>query len=134
MKVPKEKRIAICKKMRECRKRKSQPYSMDVLRAAELLGVSEERIEILAKDRVLGSTYRRGTLWVSSEDVATLIATQERNQKRCAMELSGIAKASAKRMPWPEEYFAVDPLSRKQDIASTSLPKKQPQESDDEFG
>lgn len=37
--------------------------------AAELLGVSEQRVEVMAQDGVLGSTYRKGALYVSSEDV-----------------------------------------------------------------
>ena len=56
---------------------------MDAHRAAELLGVSIERVEVLAKDGVIGSTYRRGALWVSSNDVATLIGTQQRNKRHC---------------------------------------------------
>ena len=136
MKVPPGQRAAICNKMRKAVTRRSKPYSMDVLRAAELLDVSEQRIGILAKDGILGFTYRRGTLWVSSQDVATLLATQERNKKRCAMELSGIAKASAKRMPWPAEYFDVNPLAR-HPAQSTAIPHRRgqpPEESGDEFG
>ncbi len=96
MKVPAAKRAAICRKMRKAVTRRSIPYSMDAARAAELLGVSQERVEILAKDGVLGYTWRRGALWVSSEDVATLIGNQERNKRRCAMEIAGIARSSAK--------------------------------------
>jgi hypothetical protein len=67
-------------------------YSMDAHRAAELLGVSVERIEVLASDGLIGSTYRRGALWVSSQDVSSMIATQQRNKKRCRImdELMGI--------------------------------------------
>jgi hypothetical protein len=122
MKVPAKKRADICRKMRKAVTRKSKPYSMDIKRACELLGVSEERVEILAKDGVLGHTYRRGTIWVSSEDVAAMIGQQERAKKRCAMELSGIAKASAKRMPWPEGYFDVSPYQRKQGVTNTESP------------
>jgi len=96
MTIPREKRAAICRKMRKAVTRRNAAYSMDGARAAELLGVSEERVSILASSGVLAYTYRKGTLWVSSEDVATLIATQERNKKRCSMEIAGIARASAK--------------------------------------
>jgi len=121
LKVPPKKRAAICRKMREAVTKKSRAYSMDVLRAAELLGVSEQRVEIMAKDGILGYTYRKGTLWVSSENVASLIASQERNQKRCKYELAGIAKASAKRMPWPEDHFQVNPLERVQGVQSINF-------------
>ena len=122
MKVPAKKRAQICRKMRQAVTRKSIPYCMDVARAAALLDVSQERIEIMAKDKLLGHCYRRGAMWVSSEDVATLIATQERNKKRCKLELAGIAKASAKRMPWPEDYFRIDPMERKQGVQTTESP------------
>lgn len=98
MNVPASKRAAICKKMRKAVKDRKPAYSMDACRAAELLGVSEERIEILAKDGVFGYTYRKGALWVSSGDVARLIGEQERNKKRCAYETAQIAKASADRI------------------------------------
>jgi hypothetical protein len=45
--------------------------------------VSVERIEILAQDGMLGSTIRKGALWVSSGDISAMIATQQRNKKRC---------------------------------------------------
>jgi len=78
--------------MRSCVKVRKPAYAMDAHRAAELLGVSVERIEILAQDGMLGSTYRRGELWVSSRDVSDMIATQQRNKKRCRVmdELMGI--------------------------------------------
>lgn len=127
-KVPKVQRRQICDKMRANVKRRSKPYCMDVKRAADLLGVSEDRVEILAKEGVLGYTYRKGTLWVSSGDVATLIGEQERNKKRCRQETAQIAHHSAKlvkesRMPWPEGYFDVSPLERQQGVQSTERPK-----------
>ena len=56
---------------------------MDAHRAAELLGVTLERIEVLVTDGLLGGTSRRGALWVSSQDVSAMIATQQRNKRRC---------------------------------------------------
>lgn len=97
LKIPAKRRAQICTKARKAIKHRTPPYGMDVLRAADLLGVTEERVEILAKDGVLRHRYRKGTLWVSSADVATLIAQQERNKKRCEMETKQIAAASAKR-------------------------------------
>lgn len=145
MKIPAKKRAEICRRMSGAVTRRSVAYSMDGARAAELLGVSEERVEILAKDGVLGYRYRKGALWVSSGDVSTLIGTQERNRKRCDQETAGIARASAKRlrkqfgerMPWPEDYFRVDPLERKQGVQSTERPmhgaRKLPDQETDDF-
>lgn len=81
--VPKARRIEICNKMRKAVKNRKPAYSMDAHRAAELLGVSVERVEIMAADGLIGSTWRKGSLWVSSNDVSALIATQQRNKKRC---------------------------------------------------
>lgn len=83
MKVASKRRAEICKKMRESVKDRKPAYSMDAHRAAELLGVSFQRIQILAQDGMLGSTFRRGALFVSSGDVSAMIATQQRNKKRC---------------------------------------------------
>ena len=83
LKVPAKRRAEICSKMRKAVKHRKPAYSMDAHRAAELLGVSVERIEVMAQDGMLGSTFRRGALWVSSGDVSALIATQQRNNRRC---------------------------------------------------
>jgi len=83
LKMPRARRVEICDKMRKAVKHRQPAYSMDAHRAAELLGVTVERIEILAQDGMIGSTFRRGTLWVSSQDVSAMIATQQRNKKRC---------------------------------------------------
>jgi hypothetical protein len=83
LKVPPKRRAEICKIMRQSVKNRKPAYSMDAHRAAELLGVTVERIEILAQDGMIGSTFRRGSLWVSSQDVAAMVATQQRNKKRC---------------------------------------------------
>lgn len=85
-KMPRKKRAQCdkrCSKMGQAVKTRKPAYSMDAHRAAELLGVSVERIEILAQDGMIGSTFRRGALWVSSGDVSGMIATQQRNKKRC---------------------------------------------------
>ena len=67
-------------------------YSMDGYRAAEELGVPHERIVALAGSGVLRSKWRKGELWVSSADVAELLATQKRAKKRCRQsdEMMGI--------------------------------------------
>lgn len=83
LKVPPKRRAEICSKMRRAVKHRKPAYSMDAHRAAELLGVSVERIEILAQDGLIGSTFRRGALWVSSGDVSAMIAAQQRNKRRC---------------------------------------------------
>ena len=83
MKVPAKRRAEICHAMRKAVKHPKPPYSMDAHRAAELLGVSMERIEVMVQDGILGSTTRRGALWVSSSDVSALVATQQRNKRRC---------------------------------------------------
>lgn len=83
LKVEPRRRAEICRTMRAAVKHRKPAYSMDAHRAAELLGVTVERIEILAQDGLIGSTFRRGSLWVSSRDVSDMIATQQRNKKRC---------------------------------------------------
>ncbi len=98
-KVPRAKRVEICNKMRAAVKTRKPAYSMDAHRAAELLGVSIERIEVLAQDGMIGSTFRRGALWVSSQDVSAMISIQQRNKRRCRvmdalMGLSEETKAS----------------------------------------
>jgi len=91
--VPAKRRAEICKVMRESVKERKPAYSMDAHRAAELLGVTVERVEVLAQDGMIGSTFRRGALWVSSQDVSNMIAVQQRNKKRCRVmdELMGLA-------------------------------------------
>ncbi len=102
MKVPAKRRAAICKKMRESVKERKPAYSLNARAAAELLGVSEERIEILAQDGMLGSRRRRGELYVSSGDVSGMLAEQCAEQKRCASremrDIERIARASARRV------------------------------------
>lgn len=83
LKVPAKRRAEICNKMRKSVKHRKPAYSMDAHRAAELLGVTLERIEILAQDGLIGSTFRSGELWVSSQDVSDMITTQQRNKRRC---------------------------------------------------
>ena len=92
MNVPRKRRAEICDRMRKSVHARKPAYSMDAHRAAELLGVTVERIEILANDGLLGSTFRRGALWVSSGDVSAMIAVQQRNKRRCRVmdELMGI--------------------------------------------
>lgn len=96
--MPRQKRVEICRTARRAVRRRSVPYSMDAHRAAELLGVSVERVAVLVTDGILAGIERRGALWVSSEDVAGLISSQERARKRCTMELAGIARSSARRL------------------------------------
>lgn len=81
--LPAKRRAEICSKMRRSVKHRTPAYSMDAHRAAEVLGVSVERIQVLVNDGVLGSTYKRGELWVSSGDVSSLLAMQQRNKRRC---------------------------------------------------
>ena len=83
--MPAKRRVEICANMRRVVKHRKPAYSLDAHRAAELLGVSVERIEILVQDGLLGSTYRKGALWVSSNDVSAMIATQQRNKRRCGV-------------------------------------------------
>lgn len=72
-----------CSKMNRKVKNRKPAYSMDAHRAAELLGISMERIEVLVQDGIVGHRYKKGALWVSSGDVSALIATQQRNKRRC---------------------------------------------------
>jgi hypothetical protein len=81
--MPPKRRAEICKKMRNAVKHRRPAYSMDAHRAAEMLGVTVERIEVLVQDGMLGATTRRGALWVSSQDVSAMIAVQQRNKRRC---------------------------------------------------
>lgn len=90
--VPAKRRGEICKKMRESVRTRKPAYSMDAHRAAELLGVSTERIQVLADDGILSFTHRKGNLWVSSRDVSTLIAMQERQKKRCPVKNAWLFK------------------------------------------
>lgn len=64
------------------------PFSLDAHRAAEILGVSLERIELLARDKTLGSRYVRGALFVSAEQISAMAAEQARESRRC-QHLSG---------------------------------------------
>lgn len=82
---PTEKRAEICEKMRRAVKHRKPAYSLDAHRAAEMLGVSFERVEIMAKDGALGHCYRRHALFVSSKDVAALLAERERQRSRCPL-------------------------------------------------
>lgn len=85
-KLPKAKRKecdARCAAMHKAVRNRKPAYSMDAHRAAELLGVTVERIEIMVQDGIIGSRMKRGALWVSSNDVSALIATQQRNKRRC---------------------------------------------------
>ena len=96
-KVPAKKRRAIARKGAAASAGKHKIcYSIDAHRAAELLGVSVERIEVLAQDGMVGSVWRRGALWVSSGDVADMVAVQQRNKRRCRVmdELMGLKDAS----------------------------------------
>lgn len=88
LKVPVKQRLAISRQgsTKSAKTPHRSPYALDAHRAAELMGVSPERIEILAADGVLGSTRRKGALWVSADDVATVIAEQCRQKKRCERE------------------------------------------------
>src|SRR5271166_3570884 len=83
MRMPAKKRRDICDKMRAAVKHRKPAYSMDAHRAAELLGVTKERIEVLVQDGLLAATIRKGELWVSSQDVSDMVAAQQRNKKRC---------------------------------------------------
>jgi hypothetical protein len=93
--MPAKRRKEICTKMRQSVRNRKPAYSMDAHRAAELLGVTMERIEILVQDGLLGSRYKRGALWVSSNDVSAMIATQQRNKRRCRVmdNLMGLEKS-----------------------------------------
>jgi hypothetical protein len=93
--VPAKTRAEICAKMRKAVRTRQPAYSMDAHRAAELLGVSMERITVLVADGILGSTLRKGALWVSSRDVSTLLAMQERQKKRCPAKNAWLAKRFA---------------------------------------
>lgn len=88
MKVPARKRLEISRKGSKASAKMPHrsPYALDAHRAAEMLDVSVERVEVLAKDGLLGHKYRKGALWVSAEDVATLLAEQCRQRKRCTAE------------------------------------------------
>lgn len=83
MRMAPAKRKQICSAMRAAVKSRKPAYSMDAHRAAELLGVTVERIAILAQDGLIGFTFRRGALWVSSSDVSAMIGVQQRNKRRC---------------------------------------------------
>ena len=83
LKMPAKQRREICRTMRSAVRHRKPAYSMDAHRAAELLGVTLERIEILVQDGMLGATTRRGAFWVSSQDVSAMIAVQQRNKRRC---------------------------------------------------
>lgn len=92
MKVPAKKRLAISRKGSAASAKipHRSPFALDAHRAAELLGVSPERVEIMATDGLLGSKRRNGALWVSAEDVASVLAEQCRQQKRCKLETKSI--------------------------------------------
>lgn len=100
MQVPAKKREAICRKMRKAVRNRKPPYSLSAIQAAELLGVSVERIGVLTQDGILNCRYKRGELYVSSQDVSELLSQQEREQKRCASremrDIEKIARSSAR--------------------------------------
>ncbi len=85
MKVPAKQRAAIARQAAICgRGAERKPgYSMDAHRAAEILGVTVERIEILARDKTLGSRYRNGALFVSAEQISAMAGERERAKRRC---------------------------------------------------
>lgn len=97
MKVPAKTRLAISRNGSKASARTPHrsPFALDARRAADLLDVSPERIEIMAKDGLLGHKYRNGALWVSADDVATVLAEQCRQKKRCALETKLILGAKA---------------------------------------
>ena len=100
LKVPAKRRAEICNKARAAVRERKPAYSMDGHRAAELLGVSYERVEVLTRDGMLGYTYRRGSLWVSSQDVSAMIGTQQRNKRHCRTIEEWEASVTAKqRLP-----------------------------------
>jgi len=82
-KVAPERRREICEKMRAAVTNRKPAYSLSADRAAELLGVSSERIQALAADGMIGATVRRGYLFVSSREIASMIASMERSKRRC---------------------------------------------------
>ena len=103
MKVPAAKRKAIAKKgQAACEGRHVKAFSMDAYRAADLLGVSVERIELMAKDEMLPHVWRKGALFVSSEEVGRIAAEQCRQKKRCKAETKMMLGELAKRTDLPE--------------------------------
>lgn len=79
-KVPPKKRAEICKKMRESVKNRKPAYSLSLDRAAEIMGLTPDRLRTLCHSGVLGSTLRSGRYWVSSRDVSEYMAAQERDR------------------------------------------------------
>lgn len=98
MRMAPARRKQICNTMRANVKNRKPAYSMDAHRAAELLGVTVERIEVLVKDGLIGARFRRGALWVSSGDVSAMIAAQQRNKRRCRVmdAIMGLADSEPK--------------------------------------
>ncbi len=78
LRVPAKKRAAIARKGARASKEVEHvpPFCMDAHRAAEILGCTTERIEILAKDQMMGFRWRRGALFVSAEQVSAMAAQQ----------------------------------------------------------
>jgi hypothetical protein len=102
MKLPAAVRQAICRKMRNAVRERKPAFSLSAEAAAEILGCSVERVEIMAEDGLLGSRRKKGALYVSSGDVSAVLAQQEREQRRCAIreakDIAAIARASARRL------------------------------------
>ena len=86
LKVAPRKRHAIAVKAGEAsRKVPHRPaYALHASQAADMLGVSLEIVEQLARDGVLGSRTRKGEIYISVEDLSDMMAQQCREKKRCA--------------------------------------------------
>jgi hypothetical protein len=95
-KVLAKRRVEICKTARAAVRDRKPAYSMDAHRAAELLGVSVERIHIMAADGLLPSRTVRGAIWVSSQEVARLVGAHERQAKSTRCPLRAILRGAKK--------------------------------------
>ena len=87
-KVPPEKRAEIARKALASRTSGRRPaFALTARQAAEILGVSVERIEALVRDDRLSYKWkdsRQGKkLYLSANEVAVMAAEQERQSRKC---------------------------------------------------
>ena len=97
LKVPAKRRVEICAKARASVRKRKPAYSMDSHRAADLLGVSVERIHIMAADGLLPSRTVRGAIWVSSQEVGRIVGENERKEKSTRCPLRAIMGGDPKK-------------------------------------
>jgi len=97
LKVTAKRRKEICKTMRESVRRKSMPWKLSAAIAADLLGVRLDEIRAMVQAGDLTGQIRTGQLFVSSQQIAQLIAARERRRRVCKKFDADMMAQAAKR-------------------------------------